>query len=344
MIRNELLTMLKKIEPALAAKDLVPVLACICFGNGRVFAYDDLIGLSMPIEDAPVKGAIRGRIMLEFLSRTSAKEVEFIADGEDKLIIKAGRSKLTTPLLPESDFEFKEPDLDQKIKLSVSDGFIDALEKCSISLGTDPNHQWRLGVTINPVDGGATFYSTDNRTATRCKTKLDLGEVAVLLPPRFVSLFLGIVKSDPATEIIVADRWVTVVFDSGLQLFSRIGSKPEPKEYETLFANYNVEKAIDLPQGFARCMERAESILAFSRDKYSNFEVKEGKLVIVTESDAGRCRDNVPAEDHPEISVDVPPGLILRALEKAERILITKAMVMLRGKRFDHLVGTIEVA
>lgn len=342
MNRNELLTAARKLEPALCSKDLVAILSCICFAKGHAFAYDGFVALHLPFEGCPIRGAVKGNLLLEFLSKTKTEDLVLVQE-KDTILIKAGRSKLETAVMPESEFQFELPTERALTTITVSEEFVEALQRASISMGADPVHPSRMGITVVSSGGKTQFYSTDNRTATRIRAKIDVGgDIEVLLPPRFINLFLSLARADETKEITMTDKWVVVEFASGMKLFSRVGTMPDVGEYKKLFENYTVDGGLEIPQPLARCLERAVGVLSFTRDKYSHFRVKEGNLFINTDSDQGTVKDKMPFA-HDDIEIDLAPNLLLRALEHCTHIRLQTGMVMVKGNRFDHIVGTVEM-
>src|SRR5688572_3377387 len=139
MKRLELIEVLKKVAPALAAKDLVPAMSCFFFDGKLVSAFDDILAISAPMP-TDFKGGLRGHLLLDFLSASRAPEVEFLVEGEE-MTVKAGRSKLKIPIVPLDDFKFEWP----KVKsegLKLDETFFKALNQVLPSMGRDPSNPW----------------------------------------------------------------------------------------------------------------------------------------------------------------------------------------------------------
>lgn len=352
MERSEITRILKKLEPALATKDLIQVFACFCLDGEQATAYDGVVALSHPL-NIGLKGAVRGKVLLSFLGACRAKELK-IETGDGSTIVKAGRSKLDTPVLPEEDFIFKFPGTKNAVEFSANEAFMKALSKSLISLGRDPTHRFRLGVTVVFKKNKLTMYSSDNRTATRIHVKLkEEGpeKLVIQLPPRFCELLHDINREDSVQTILMTKKWIQAKFESGLRLFSQAISDPEPETFVRLFESSDDEKLekqmLPIPKGFDRSLDRALVVLPYSNDPYTKLKIKEDKIILTTDSEAGNVRDaltlNVSDSDHPDCEASLAPEQVLRGLEYAEKFcIIPGSCLVVRAPGYTYLVTVLE--
>ncbi len=354
--RKEVLDVLKKVEPALSTKDLIPVFACLCFNGTTVTAFDDVVALQYPF-DFGFKGAVRGRVLIDFLASSRAKEVEVEGETDGVINIKAGRAKLNTPLLGTDDFLFKRPKMEQGHTLKVGDDFLSALGRAMISMGRDPSHPFRLGVTVSSVssgdDGeksGLLFYSSDNKSATQVfyPTKEgDKVELVTILPPRFCELISEIGKADKLTSITLNGDWVEATFTSGLRLFSKTVQGAELKTFRKVFKGMEeVGTVIDIPKGLDKCLERALVVAKFAKEPFTAVKVKGDQLLLHTSSEsAGEVKDRITIDTHGPAELWVAPELLARVLPLADKFaLIPEQCVLFKGKHFTHVVTVVEGA
>src|SRR5258708_37719206 len=96
-LRKDFLDILNIARPALASKDLVEELVCFWFVNDKVYAYNDVIGIQLPLK-TDFTGGIRGSLILGLLDKSRAKDIfiEPINDGE--MLLRAANTRLTMPL------------------------------------------------------------------------------------------------------------------------------------------------------------------------------------------------------------------------------------------------------
>jgi DNA polymerase III sliding clamp (beta) subunit (PCNA family) len=341
--RANLVAALKRVDAALSSKDLVQVLACFCFTEKEVFAYDDTACLRMPYK-LGLSGGVRGALLLGWLSSCRAKEVEVSQDGET-IKFKAGRSVHDTTLIPESEFLFEQPDLEGAAEVKVDMEFLAALSKAASSMGRDASLTWQYGVTVVPAGSGHVLYSTDDKTvmcAKAGKISKEKGE-AILLPPRFVDLLLAISKTDSPKKMLIAEQWGLVTFASGLKLFTKTVVGADPENFTTYIDDVKskMENPVDIPKGIERCIDRSLLVAKFSREPYVRLAAGSGRLKFETKSDAGDVKDSLPC-DHADISVLVEPGLIQRGLPGAEKLTILENCMCMTGKGTTFICSTIQ--
>jgi DNA polymerase III sliding clamp (beta) subunit (PCNA family) len=352
MNRTELLNTLKQVEPALATKDFIPVYACLCFTGKTVFAYDDVVALEAPLDGKTV-GGVRGRLLLDWLGASRARELEVTQEKEGELLIKAGRAKLTAPLCGVDDFVFEWPKEDKAdvSTLELKPEVRSALQKASVSMGSDPSHAWRCGVTMEVLADALVFYSSDNKTASKVSCKFSSPKKAVgkkvLLPPRFCELLINIGAGDKPEKLMFTSEWVETIFKSGVRLFSRCMDAVKLKTYEKIFTQTidaeNAPKMVAIPKGFEQALERALVVARFAEDPHTELTVKDGKMVMKTKSPAGDVRDSCDVGNHPDATERLAAEFIQRALPYADKFCIVpgKSCFALRGSGFKHLISVV---
>jgi hypothetical protein len=345
--RAELVAVLKKVAPALSQKDLVPIFACFCFSKNSVHAYDDVVCLRFPAKFG-ITGAVRGEMLLPFLNASRAKEID-IAPGDGTVLIKAGRPKLNTALLPESEFLFQTPTLEKSVAVRVDAAFVEALSKTAISMGREMGKVWQYGVTVVPYAAGYKLYATDTKTITRTVVGDVLGTQLspVLLPPRFVDLLLLQTKDDIPVKMSIAEGWGEAQFQSGLKLFTRTVSGADSKEYDDLLDQLETKTKklmVEIPKGFDRCLERAALVTKFSKEPVTRLIADGEKLKFETLSPAGDIDNDFLNCEHAAADVRVLPEMVQRGLPHAARLAIVDECVRLSSKGYIYLVSTSNVA
>ena len=356
MQRTELQTALKRVEPALATKDILPVLQSFYFdGDGTVTAYDDLIAVSTPCEFEFGQGCVNGRMLLDWIAASRAKDVSVLegSDEDEHVRFKAGRSVLKTSVLPADEYPFEWPDQSSKgvVTLPITDEFVTALSKAAISLGTDPGHAWRMGATVVVNSKGTTIYTSDNFSISRARTKgKSKKKIAVNLAPRFVEMLLAFAKKEkPDTLYLSDDGWSEVTFESGTRLWSKTGLEVDDGQFRGAFAqtiDVDDEEIVTVPtpKGFDGCLDRALVALSQSSEKTTKASVlKTGKLRLETEAPGANVRDILAKfNEHPEVSVVFDPALVKRALPVTKRFgIVADVCVYLSEDGFDHVVTLV---
>lgn len=343
MKRTMLYEILRKAAPALASKDVIAIFTCFCFSKKQVFAYDDLIAIQYPLV-TPIRGGVRGEVLLNWLASLKGELLDIGCDNGE-LSLKCGRAKLTAPLLPEGDFLFDMPEDGDKFKLPIDNRLVRMLGRATLSMGLDPSHPWRMGITIVGSKKSLILYSCDNISVTRVVGKsLSAKPLCVVVPPRFCDLLKSFAKTEGKGTLILCGEWLKAEFASGLKVFTRAGSTPDVKQYEDLFAKMDgvkLKRFVEIPKTLKRALERARVVLPFSKDPFTSMTIGKGLLNLHTMSDGGEVKDRIKFGEHPTRTIHLMPDLLLRAIEEATTINMSAGFIGLRGPNFSHMIAEV---
>ena len=345
--RVELTEELKRISPALAARDFVPVFGCFCFTGTDVFAYDDLVALQTPCI-SPIKGAVKGETLLAWLGASTGVLAKLEQTGRD-VVVSCGRSELKLASLAPEDFIFKFPE-EEGISIDLKGGFKDAFERALTSMGRDPTKPWQAGVTVEFAEGKIFLYSTNDIAASCCivehaeiPTSLE-GQVS-LMPPRFCELLLEITGREALKTLLVHSQWLEARFMSGTRLFSRAGKETRLDDYGTVFSEQLMAKkkrCVDVKEErdkIIASLDRALVILSGVSEKYVKLSVDAGVLWINAASPIGKVEDHAKLKDHPDIVVECSPEVLKSGLKYADALGLFSDCIIIKQPGFTHVIS-----
>lgn len=342
--RELLVAMLEKVKPALASRDLIPELQCFCFSTrGVVNASSDPVLMRMPMPKGwGVVGSVKGKLLLDLLASSKAKEVELIQTGSD-LIVKAGRSKLAFSVGPESGFMFDEPDLAGSKPLPSTEDFIGGMRQASIAMGEDPAEEWRYGITIVIQSGGFSFYAADGRTGVR--VVIGTGGKAtntLILNPKFVKILLDSAKTDPVRSLSASPNFVSAKFGSGLELFCSSVRGIDMSKYNDAFGGEDNLSGPDrpIPEGLDECLARAAVLAPTLSDPHTTFRASKGKLLLETGGPGSRVDDSLDYESPDSSTARCEASLVARGLEHADDMEVMPDLIRLSGAGFTYLISS----
>lgn len=92
MDKEKILQAMKAVKPALADKEVVEQTTSFAFKNKKIYAYNDDIMISHPI-DLDIEGSVSAKELYNLLSRTKELEVEIKQEAEELLISSKGKGK-----------------------------------------------------------------------------------------------------------------------------------------------------------------------------------------------------------------------------------------------------------
>ncbi len=340
MNRTDLVAALKRAAPCLSSRDIVEAHACFFFGGGNVQAYDDIVAIEAPCDIGDFEGGVRGKVLLDYLSASRARGVEFIEKSEE-LEVKAGRGRLKLAVLPREDLTIDWPEKDIPA-ITVTEELLQGLRAAFISVGLDPSAEERYGITIWVEDGTVYLYSTDDLSVTEAivpdvEGADDFEGLITILPPRWCELVLA---GEPPTEIHLSESWVEATYEDGTRIFTRTLPDAKPEVLLRILDNTDWSEFEPIPKGMDACLQKSLVVLGAAEDQSSDVYVKAGKLRFTTVGTYGTARDFVPF-DHDDVIVRARPSLLRRALPFASGLSIGEAIAF-EGDGFRHLVSVIE--
>lgn len=352
MERNQFLNVLDILKPAIATKDIIPVLQLVYFDGEYAAAYDGAIAIKTPCK-VPFKGLLRGSTLAGALQRGSAKKLKFTqSDGE--LEIKAGRGVLRFPLTPLDHWPADvvntytagigtdvEPDIE------LDDTYLTGIERCLMSALDDESMAAQTGVTLSLNNGIVTLYSTNNVAITDFVVSDDYQgnlEEDIILPVPFCRALLGLCKALNSTgSLYVTDNSVTAKVDETI-LFAALyeGVVPLPFHEKIEDSTEDLpDVLIPIPSAFKEVVDQATFLLQESSTEHCTISVKSGVITVHTRSDYGEIHRQVGFEgDHIDVTVMVDPRLMAKVVDICDSFyILPKCTVFREGENYQYLIS-----
>lgn len=344
MDRSKLIDILSDVEPALAAKELVPVLSHFWFTGKQVMGYNDHVAISTPCA-TEFKGAVP-KTLLSLLKTSKAKEIEFDVDG-DNMVVKAASSKFKLSVLPKEDFVFTMPKVEVP-KLPVDAGrFLQALEACMFSIGNDTSRADHMGVTFIRDDSELLMFATDRATISHGSVHLK-GKYPfngrVIVPTDFCQQLLRIAKGATELHLEITDEHVFLTHN-GTQLFGRNVEPDMPLDFiamfDRLYPTAAEKKLCPIPTKLQQVLERACIVTDSAVDKTKmKVKVADGIANFVSVSERGEVVDKLQVpETHPQVSCNIDPKRFLDGYGRFDKFLMTKDAVIMVKDSVVYLVS-----
>ena len=345
MNREELVSKLEIVAPALSKTDLVRVLNHFWFDNNTLTAYNDLIAISTKL-NSEFSGAVPGSTLMALLAKSRAEKVEFCtgSDGskkipEGQLLVKAASSKFTLPYLETEAtkiFEMPEPGLNVALQVKLKE-FLEAVELCMLSLKEDPAIPDSLGVTLQFHPKHLDLYTTNDATITQASVDAGASEHTkpVVLSGSFCRQMLALAKTSEKLHLEIAENYS--LFEAGdTTLFGKLVNVQRPLDFGAVIdQSFPVEMEeflVSVPTKLELILDRAIVITDSKSEKpKTQIVVKDGIAKFYSQSDRGEVRDSVQLEEnvHPDVSVYIDPRLFKRGYGSFDRMLLTdKALIM----------------
>ena len=349
--REELARVAALVRPALASKDYIPALTCIRFGGGEATAYNDVtaIGVTCGLD---IERCVPGDFLIRAMGTFGGADVVFERGADGSMVLKSGRSVLKTPTVDAAEFPFKWPG-DEGEVMPLDRGVIRAIERCLVSVGSNPAHPAQMGVTLESDGGRAVLYSTDNYTVSRCDSgaKIDAlpGDAPVILPRFFCEQLVALSKAFPDVKpvMVFLDGAVLVEFGEAARILTKTPVDLVPLDFPRIVSKHvDLRKIKDLvgtiPDAFDGALNRAMLVLGGEAVPETKFEVGGKVMGMYSKSPQGTSEDDVPFDNAAgSFKFSSNPQLLQRGAKACALVGFTERVTVMADAdcNFVHLVA-----
>ena len=349
MNRSDFVARLKLTAPALAKREIMPILTHFLFDGKQVTAYNDEIGLRLPCQ-VPFMGMVRGDLLIDLLGSSKAKEIAF-EPSETEVLIKAASARMTVPLATGGEELFAFPEIKKGTEVKDVTAFLDAVDLVLPFVGDNAVVPEQMGVTIQGDTKGVSFWATDGATIAEAACDVPVGVLRAILPVEFCRQLIALWKASKGGHLWISADFALAVLSHPLgavEIYSRIIDCPQPIDIAGKVSDVlprGFEKlVIDIPARMEMILTRA---IIIGGQKNATMRVSardDGKIEFVTKAEGrGEVRDvAAPETKHEPISVTLDPNDVKRGLPYCDLMLLTeRCLVMTNSKTgFLYLVAT----
>jgi DNA polymerase III sliding clamp (beta) subunit (PCNA family) len=353
-IKREALTkIVNLVRPALSTLPYIPAFQHIRFDGDKATAYDDTSAISV-LADIGLECCIPGEMLTKALGSFSGDEVLLQKEKEGtNVVMTSGRAaRLKVPTLPVKDFPFQMPSLKGHV-IEMTDELLAGIEKCRISVGTNPKHPAAMGVTLDEEDGHAVLFSTDSvtvsRFATKTKVKLPAG-APVILPTFFCDQLMALAKAFPKDDvdlIVLGTDGLAATFGKKAELYTKTLVDMTPLDFPSVIKrNCNIDrlKLEPIPDAFDAAFGRAMLVQASQMDKKATITAHlAGGFSLHAESASGVSDDDISFKGKVPAEFSVDPTYVIRASKACTHIAFEKEAVVMGSAdgNFLHLIAHV---
>lgn len=350
MQRTELLKTLDKVRPALSTRDFLPIMSHYCFTGDSVFAYNDTMAISAPCETG-FAGGVRGDTLMAFLSNTGAKELS-MSVKDSALNIKAGASRVQLPILPEEEFIWDGPDMEEySIVVPINEDFVKGLGRSLMTAGTAVGYPELGGVTFCFGDI-CTMLSSMDRSISRYT--LDMGgidELRVVFGTEFCKVWHAFCEKYLSEEnkaaLYVNEYSAVIQFDDGTVLCGKALMGDKGYDIEGLSAGYAEYAKSDvkpLPKLFAQACKRSAAFAAMEDGAAVKMTVSDGTLMMETRTKQyGNIRDRMKFAADFENTINLNPQQLVKFSSFSTHMYVDEDFIVLSaGEQYYAVLTTVD--
>lgn len=300
------------------------------FSDGRMWASG--VGICYVTKSVvKLEGSVLGQALVKLVDGSRAKEVDIELNGEE-LVVKLGRTRCTfTVGDPRRDYAFEET-----VELPKSAELLEALRIVSECAGSDPSSPARYGITADLGPEGFNLYSTNNLIITHCRLPFTMPERTVIQLPLLFCKSLGAGK-------LHLGKSTAMWRDGSVDVYCGLLEGADVTMYETLIKSLpsaDDGAATPINTAFQHAVERATIFGGGS----TVLSCKGDAIYLYTQSQKGEIADKVSAGPFTnEISVNVDPEMLLKAMKDMQRLSVSESCLSLSGGTTNRNVA-VQVA
>jgi len=321
--RSELHAVLEKLQPGLAAKEIIEQSNKYIFQPKFIRTYNDEVAVTCPLA-TELEGVVPSEEFYNIIKKIPDEVI--LLESDDKEMVVRGRKKKykikidTTIVLPNIKTNIKKWN-------TLPDDFSDAISFCAFSTSKDATDPTLTCLFISKNE----VRSTDDKIRATIWTMQSEVKDEFLLPGEFIK---AVLKYKPI-KYSIEKSWLHFSNDDG----SVFSCRTVDDEFPDISNYFKVKgSSITLPSDFAKIVDRSH-ILQKDEEKLINIALTKNKVTCVGEGEAGEGTEWESIEyDGPDISIYVNPLFLTQILLHLQKVTIGEKRLLFKGKNFEHVV------
>lgn len=305
-----------------------------------VFAYNDVIGLEVPIERLELQGGV-GVHLVSLLDVSSAEQIDLTPQGHElNYVIGRAKGKLAFKEFDSGVINpFPDKKVPRKATAHLTDDIIVALQH---ALATGP----KAGVTVIPDGDALMFYSSDGPTVSwsSCPLPKDYDVPRITLSSEFCERLMALAEGGTLLEVF-NDGVCATFNETGIRLIGKLILEEPLRDYNGKITQVISDDAvpIPIPEELNVALARVE-VLAGTKKQKIKMDIEKDELRFEFQGDLGEVLDFCKLAGKVSEPIDAMFNAehIKRGLAKAKTFIATKrAFVLLTEESFGYVVAAI---
>lgn len=339
--RDDLLTQLSVLKPAIAAGGVIMELRHIWFDKHYAKAYDGGLGIRIPLKLGCECG-VAGAVLLGLLGTSPLKEVEVELADKKALQVKIGSSTSKISALMDGNvWPFPEKTPDRTDLTELTEDFVEALRKALFVKPSQRSAIEHQGVVVESGKKTTMLYTTDSKTIARvCVAGKDLFPERTLLPREFCEQVVE--RCAKGASLLVGDHYMAAADD--ITIYCNMLDSSGVRDLGALVEKFIKKQPppVDLPAGMEAALNRAV-VLAGSEDPFVELHVKKGDLSMKGKFAFGALDEEFDMEGkHPDATIKIAAPHLRRGLAQADKFSFNDDTLVMYGENdFVYLIAGV---
>jgi DNA polymerase III sliding clamp (beta) subunit (PCNA family) len=340
--REQLLSVLADVAPALAKSATIPGLDHLWFDGKHVYAYDGGLGIRKELK-TDLECGLPGKVLLDLIRTSALKEVEIEA-AKAGVVLKMGKSKVNLVALDNerAPWAFPAPSKKTKSILELTDDVLAAFTRVAfVRRSGKPTTAVHNGISVVPQQKVTEFYATDSQSIARVTLKLVLDEEvpSFIAPWGFVDAFLALVE--PGATVQVLDDCLLVIGQDVLIGSNLLEFPDHPDLPKTVNGANTGKEGADIPAGLQSVLDRAAIL---SGDKLASVQLSVGEktLTISGKYKLGAVNEALTlSKAFPVAGGAFNSEYVRRGLGTAKAMVLTEKALVMQDDDFVYIVAKV---
>lgn len=332
--RQELLSILSKVRPGLAAKDIVEQATSFLFLDGQISAYNDEVLVSHPGGDG-LRGSVQSRELISLLSKLTVDEID-IETTETEMLIKGGTSESGVTL---------QAEISEKIKVAMADlviehewkplpkDFAEIVQQASLAAGQDMTKPLLACIHVTSQYAEA----CDNYRLARITFPKRSRIKDLLLPARTIQ---NLSQYDPI-QYAEGTGWIHFKNADGVQFSCRTMEGQYP-DLSGLLSVEGVE--IEFPDDILRALDRSGVFLddTVMGNEVCSISLSNDTLEVSAKGMTGWIKERLDVTYKGEtIEFQVLPKALQSILKRHPSAIIGPRSILFKGDGFSYVCSIV---
>lgn len=290
-----------KVSKALPTKSLTPVLESIKLvakGDNLIISATDTDLTIQNIINADVlregEAYVPGKFFTEYVRKLTNEQIELTLNDEKQVIIKYTDSEGVIQCVDGTDYPELER-IDDADKMLITEEYLrDAIEKVIFAVATDDSRPVLKGALFEIDEYTLTAVALDGYRLAMCKKPLETSasDIRAVVPSRSLSeLSKLLVNDDNIATVHINEKYMFV--DLGHTILATKLLNSEFINYKQIIPNeFSTTIKINKAQ-FENALDRASILSRGDKNNLVKFDVKEGLLTLLSNSEIGNIKENL---------------------------------------------------
>ncbi|MDP8268191.1 MAG: hypothetical protein P9L97_05630 [Candidatus Tenebribacter davisii] len=326
MKTKELLSVLNKVKPGIAAKNIIESMTYFYFSGTNIITYNDKISIQHQLQ-TDFALFVKAQDLYNLVSKITTKDIDLVEkDGKLNISCKTMKAKLST--INDSEIKIRIDEISTLIEKAkwkpLSENFSESVKVCVYTASKQDSDGTLTCIYVN----GKNCISSDNARISHSILKSDMDEMFIK-----ASEVQSLINTNP-TEYAISNSWLHFKNEEGCIFSIRKVSGEYPDFLQ--FFEFEGEK-VELSKGVLEGIDLT-SVLVDDSDPAIKFKISNNSTLLSIKSDGGTVTHRSKIKyDGKDIEFTINPEFLKEMMRHSSTIILGKDKAKLKTENFSLL-------